>query len=289
MSTHDDDSPDVHAALLRIADDSFIAPPWREAVARLGPRSTAEEPLAVYQAICDSGWLLADEGFYLVASLVEELTDAEAETSLGEMDARLAAIEKELEGEQDESRPGYELVDEHERLSQQCQDAWDDIFLNKLAAAGEQYIADLYQENRKEFARHYAAGERCFQAAAETYKEVSPDDLVSVASYLNLPSAELARNELEKAGIFSALGNANFVYWNWDCSNASGGIRVNVRRGDARRACSELVAPRARDEESRPSWTCRSCGRRIPGEWAACWQCGASPDATVGGPGTRDT
>jgi hypothetical protein len=110
---------------------------------------------------------------------------------------------------------------------------------------------------------------------------------VSVASYVNVASAELAKNLLESEGIHAVLANVNVVSWQWQYSNATGGVSVEVRRGDAQHAHALLAAGREHSLGHRPSWNCPSCGERIAGEWDVCWRCassteGASDEAQAG-------
>src|SRR5215472_7061767 len=64
---------EVTAYLLAIAQSASLPPPWLDAVQQLRPDSTAEQRLAVYRAVRDSGWLSDQQGLYLVASLVDEM------------------------------------------------------------------------------------------------------------------------------------------------------------------------------------------------------------------------
>ncbi len=173
-------------------------------------------------------------------------------------------------------------ADEYDELSRRYQEAWDGLFVGKLKTLGEHDVADLYLADPDEFARSYEAGLEQFQAIIEADEIASPDDLVRVASYINEPQAQLARLELAKEGIPSALGNANLVYWYWLYSNATGGVTVHIRRGDWHWARILLDAVRSGRSEDRPSWTCRFCGQRIGGEWEACWHCGCSMDDAAG-------
>ena len=68
--------------------------------------------------------------------------------------------------------------------------------------------------------------------------------------------------------------------WYWHYSNAVGGVPVYVRYREAQRACEVLAAARAKLAESLSPWTCPSCGQRVAGQWAVCWQCGRAADGT---------
>jgi hypothetical protein len=281
MSTHDDEPVNVAAVLLRIASASSMSPPWLDAVQQLSADSTADQRLAVYRAVRDSGWLSDEQGLYLVALLVEEMADAEAATSLRDMNERIEALEREFGNAEGEPWTDERAAQEYDELSERYQDAWDALLVGKLTSTGEQEIADLYRADPDEFSRRYASGQNQFQAKFQIHKARSSDDLVRVASYVNVPRAELARNALEREGIPTVLGNVNLVLWQWEYSNATGGVSVQVRRGDAPHAHALLTASRAEPSEDRPPWTCPSCGQRIAGEWDVCWHCGSSLDGPL--------
>ena len=274
------DLPEVNLKLADIVAGSSVLPPWHDAWRRLSAESTDEESLAVYQAIRDSGYLSEEEGFYFVSRHIEAMTDLEAETKLKDLVNRMEAIEQENGLQDDEPWPEDHVPEEYEELSQKYQDAWDDIFIRKLEAFGERAIADLYRMDGDEFARRYEIGLQFFQEPVKADETVSPDELVRVASYLDLPRADLARMALAREGIPASLGNANYLYWSWDHSNAVGGVTVHVRRGDARLARKVLATARAKPSESLRPWTCPSCGQRIAGQWDACWRCGSIADGT---------
>jgi hypothetical protein len=63
----------INAKLAEVVDESPTTPAWRDAWRQLGPESTNEERLAVYQAVRDSGDLPAEGGFYLVSWQVDAI------------------------------------------------------------------------------------------------------------------------------------------------------------------------------------------------------------------------
>ena len=79
MSTLDDDSllAAVNIELTSIAEASRTPPLWYGDWKRLGPESTEEERLVVYQAIRDSGCLPLEAGFCLVSGQVEIMANLE--------------------------------------------------------------------------------------------------------------------------------------------------------------------------------------------------------------------
>jgi hypothetical protein len=58
-------------------------------------------------------------------------------------------------------------------------------------------------------------------------------NLVTIASYRDLPEALLAKGTLESAGIPCYLANENIVRLDWLLANSVGGIRLQVRPADA--------------------------------------------------------
>ena len=72
----------INAKLAEIAAASPIPPPWYEAWSRLGPQSTDTERLDVYRAVRDAGSVPEEAGFFLVARMLDVLTDKRAEDRL---------------------------------------------------------------------------------------------------------------------------------------------------------------------------------------------------------------
>ena len=54
--------------------------------------------------------------------------------------------------------------------------------------------------------------------------------LKTVASYRDLPLAELAKAKLESEGIYCFLANKNHIAMNWLYSFALGGVKVQVKK-----------------------------------------------------------
>ncbi len=121
-------------------------------------------------------------------------------------------------------------------------------------------------------------------SSLEVDESVSPNELVRIDSYLDLPRADLARIALAREEIPAAFGNANFLSWFWHYSNAVGGVTIYVRRCEAELARGVLAAASTKITESLPPWICPSCGQRVAGQWDACWQCGHLADGTQGSP-----
>lgn len=288
MTMSDDDFlPAVNAKLTAIAAGSDTPPSWYGDWMRLRPESNPEERLAVHQAIRDSGCLPDEAGFCLVAWCVEGMADREAETSLRNLVDRMEAIEKAYGLEEGQPWPNDQVPEGYEELSQEYQDAWDEIFVRKLEACGEPELADLCSARPGWFDRCYEIGLQYLLGPIKAGKATAPDELVRLTSSLDVPHAELARLALAREEIPAAFGNANFLACLWHYSNAVGGVTIHVRNKDARRARKVLTAARARPSVSLPPWICVSCGQPVAGQWDACWQCGHLADGTLAGPSPR--
>jgi hypothetical protein len=152
----------IDAKLASVLGSLPARPSWCERWQCLGPESTEEERLAVYRAIRDSGLLPVDAGFYLVSWQVDAIAGRLAETSLGDLDARLKALEDAHGLEEGELWEPGEAPAEYEDLLRQYQQAWDEIFADQLDAHGEPEIAALFRAERAEYERRSEAGRQFF-------------------------------------------------------------------------------------------------------------------------------
>ena len=64
---------------------------------------------------------------------------------------------------------------------------------------------------------------------------------VTVASFGEVPNAEIAKNIIEEAGIKAYLTDSELVTYEWLLSNAIGGVKVQVAEEDAERAYAALA------------------------------------------------
>src|SRR5258708_7351161 len=95
MAEQQDDHPlyaAVNATLANVAAACSPPPAWYEAWAGLGPQSSKEERLTVYRAVRAAGSLPADAGFFLVAWMLDLLTDERAEEGLRTVEEQLAGV-----------------------------------------------------------------------------------------------------------------------------------------------------------------------------------------------------
>jgi hypothetical protein len=68
-------------------------------------------------------------------------------------------------------------------------------------------------------------------------------EMVTLRQFRDLPEALLAKGSLDSAGIECALADDNMVRMDWFYSNAIGGIKLLVNRGDAADAEQVLTQP----------------------------------------------
>lgn len=94
-----------------------------------------------------------------------------------------------------------------------------------------------------------------------------PNELVTVASFRDIPSAGLAQSILESEGINCFLDNQFTVGVNWLYSTAVGGVKLKVNKGNAEKAIeilknlNEPVGFSGQPEEGMlPDSACPNCG-----------------------------
>jgi hypothetical protein len=110
-----------------------------------------------------------------------------------------------------------------------------------------------------------------------------PGKLVALASYVNVPLAEVARLRLEQEGVPVHLENAETVSALWHMGNAVGYVRLLVPEEHAERALALLEVNDAtlHDDQKQESTAtdadvCLSCGAAMPDDHARCPACGWS-------------
>lgn len=108
--------------------------------------------------------------------------------------------------------------------------------------------------------------------------ESTSNRMVRIASRLHVWEADLALARLAAEGLRGYLGNASFVLWFWQYSNAAGGVTLHVAESDARRAHKIVFPVDDRGTLSQPAWTCPACRQRVDPSWLICWNCSTSPD-----------
>jgi hypothetical protein len=162
--TTPDDHP-VYAAInakLAVIAASIPAPPWHEAWARLRPRSTDRERLAVYQAVRAACSVPAEAGFFLVALVLELLTDERVEEGLHAAEERLESIRQKYGLEEDTPADAGEVPAEYRAAMQQVHDAWDALYATSMEEFGEQQMVQLFRTDREQFDQLYETGRQFF-------------------------------------------------------------------------------------------------------------------------------
>lgn len=62
------------------------------------------------------------------------------------------------------------------------------------------------------------------------------EKLITIATFSQPIEADLVKSKLESENIECFIADQNVIQWNWLYSNAVGGIKVQVRESDAKRA-----------------------------------------------------
>jgi len=161
--------------LAEIAASSPTPPSWYEACSRSNPRTTDAERLAIYRAVREAGSVPDEAGFFLVAWLLDVMTDARAEEGLRESEDRLKAIRQQYGLEEDVPVDADGVPDEYWEAMQQSHDAWDALYVQTLEEFGEHETARLFQTDSEEFEGIYEAGRQFFHGT-ENEEEDSEDD-----------------------------------------------------------------------------------------------------------------
>lgn len=157
----------INAKLAQVAASSAIPPSWHQRWLDLGPESSEEEVLAVYQAVRDAASVPAEVGLYLVAWQIDVLTLRCAEDAFQELEGRLEAIRRAHGLAEGASWPTGERPAEYETVQQQLHDAWEALYANKLEEFGEREMARLFRADREQFEQLSEAGRQFFFPASE--------------------------------------------------------------------------------------------------------------------------
>ena len=182
MNPRDDDPlhAAINAKLAAIVEASPTPPGWYDAWMHLGPESTEEERLAVYQAVRDSGCLPEDAGFYLVSWQIDALASLDAEISLCHLDEQMQAIEQAHGLEEGESWPPGKAPPQYEELRRTYDTAWDGIFAEMLAEFGEHDMARQFRADPDEFQRRSKAGQEIFHGPPQPDESDAPEWLYAL-------------------------------------------------------------------------------------------------------------
>jgi ribosomal protein L40E len=108
------------------------------------------------------------------------------------------------------------------------------------------------------------------------------DELVTVGTFPSPYEAEIAKAQLEEAGIAAFIADAETVSMNWLYRNAVGYVKLQVAGPNAQAAAAILAdhehlpdkSPAAETEEAED--ICLACNARIPQGQSSCPACGWS-------------
>lgn len=179
--TQPNDHPPLHAAIYQalgnIAAASPSPPTWQEAWLKLPPAATDEQRLAVYRAVRDAGSVPPDAGFFLVAWMLDLLTDERAEQGLLAHEQRLKEI-RQRHGIDEDAPVSEDTPPEYREAMRQMQDAWDDLYVATLEEFGEHQLAQLFRDDEDAFYDRYEAGRQFFHGPNEDDEDAWLDDFL---------------------------------------------------------------------------------------------------------------
>ena len=163
-SRGDDDSQDnaVDVKLKSVAEAAPTKPPWYDAWQELGPGSTEEERLVVYQAVRDSGLLPHEAGFFLVSLQIDDIVTRDAGESLRGYEDRMEVIREEYRFDDGEVWSPETPPEEYQKIQREYHQAWDELFARKLEEFGEQEMARLFRSDRERFEQLTEVGRQYF-------------------------------------------------------------------------------------------------------------------------------
>jgi hypothetical protein len=148
----------INRKLAEIVRAATPPPAWSDAWLRMGPETSAEERLAVYQAIRDSGSVPPDAGFFLVAWQIDDMTSADTSEDLHQAEDHLEAVRRDLNISEDELLAPEEEPHELKEAQARVAEAMDVLCAAKMAEFGEAEMARLFQADETEFARRRETG-----------------------------------------------------------------------------------------------------------------------------------
>ena len=175
----------VMAKLAEIAAGSPQPPPWYAAFARLGPISTDQERLAVYRTVRDAGSVPEEASFFLIAWMLDLITDEQAEDGLRETNERLEAARQKYGLDEDTPADFDDVPAEYRDAMQQTHEAWDALYVATLEEFGEHEMVRLFRENPDEFGERYERGRQFFHGPREEDTEEDEDWLDELLAALS--------------------------------------------------------------------------------------------------------
>jgi hypothetical protein len=147
----------------------------------LGPESTEEGRLRVYQAFRDSGCLPAEAGFYLISWQIDAMASQDAEVSLCHLDEQMKAIEEAHGLKEGEFWPPGKTPEEYDDLLCAYRAACDEIFTEKLKEFGEHDMVRQFRADPDGFHGRNKAGQEFFHGSQEPEDSDAPEWVYALA------------------------------------------------------------------------------------------------------------
>ena len=141
----------VDAKLKSLAKASHTTPAWHDACVRLGPDSTEEERLVVYNSIRQAGSLPDAASFWLVSRVIDDIATRDVGDSLRQYEDRLEEIEKTYGFEEGGVWLSGTAPANYQQIRTEYHKAWDQLFARKLDELGEHEMARLFREDNDRF------------------------------------------------------------------------------------------------------------------------------------------
>jgi hypothetical protein len=163
----------IDSKLSELARQASNEPSWRQPLERLQTTDDDEARLAVYQAVHNSGDLPEEAGFYLVAFVLDDMTNEIRSEKLRKIARQIERIERKHGLREDEYWTDDEAPAEYKAARKRQREIWDQAFRENLVAHGESQIAQLFAQDRSAYEAKFEAGRLYFFGSAFT----TPDGL----------------------------------------------------------------------------------------------------------------
>lgn len=167
----------IHAKLTEIVTTSSAPLPWQEAWSRLEPQSSDGDKLAVYKAVRDAGSVPPEAGFFLVAWMLDMLTDERAEEGLRDTEAHLDDVRQKYGLGEDAPADTDDAPAEYREAMQRSHDAWDALYVATLQEHCEHDMARLFREDHQHFVELYETGRQFFHGPLDDEDDLGDDEL----------------------------------------------------------------------------------------------------------------
>ena len=161
----------VNAKLKSLAQALPATPPWHDAWARLGPDSTEEERLGVYDSIRQAGSVPDAASFWLVSRIIDDIATRDVGDSLRQYEDRLEKIEETYGFDEGGVWPSGTAPANYQQIRNEYHQAWGQLYARKLDELGEHEMARLFREDNERFEQLSEEGRQYFYGS-----ESNPDN-----------------------------------------------------------------------------------------------------------------